>query len=88
MDNESGDAEAKAGACAYVLHMLLQRLEDTSPGLVQGMLDGTAADRDAAIRAGTMTAPLQRVFQETVEFLEHVHAQNQMRDRASVASSR
>lgn len=79
MDDGFSDAEAKAGACAYILHMLLQRLEDTSPGLVQEMRDGAAADRDAAMRAGTMTVPLERVFKETVEFLERVHAQNKMK---------
>lgn len=79
MSGESDGVEAKAGACAYILHMLLQRLEDSSPGLVQDLLEGAAADRDAIKLNESMTASLEAVFRETLRLLERVHAQNQMK---------
>lgn len=79
MSGECGGAEAKAGACVYILHMLLQRLENSSPGLVEGLLEGAAADRDAIKRSGAMTESLEGVFEETLGLLERVHAQNQMK---------
>lgn len=79
MSNEFTNADAKAGACAYILHGLLQRLEESSPGLVEGMLTGARADRLAIESNSPVDEPVRRIIEETSKILERVHAQNQMR---------
>lgn len=39
--------DPRIGACAYLLHGLLQRLEQQQPGLIAGMTDGIRSDRAA-----------------------------------------
>lgn len=42
--------DPRIGACAYLLHGLLQRLEHQSPGLLSDMIEGVESDRDANSR--------------------------------------
>jgi hypothetical protein len=39
--------DPRIGACAYLIHVLLQRLERQQPGLIAGMTDGIRSDRAA-----------------------------------------
>lgn len=70
-------ADAKAGACAYVLHCLLQRLELQSPGLVLDLLNGVKADQVAIQNNQSLSVSVKQVFSEAVDLLERCHAQNQ-----------
>lgn len=38
----------QVGACVYILHILLQRLEFERPGMLHEMAEGIAADQAAA----------------------------------------
>jgi hypothetical protein len=40
MDGQGSTAEGKTGACVYILHCLLQRLETTHHGLVLDLASG------------------------------------------------
>ena len=44
------------GAYGYLLHVLLQRLDQQQPGLIVGMIEGIANDRDHMKSLGTSTA--------------------------------
>ena len=68
----------KAAACAYVLHILLQRLEEIRPGLVLELLQGVKSDRTAVESNGAMSEPVGSIFREAERMLELIHAQNQM----------
>ena len=39
--------DPRIGACVYLLHGLLQRLEQRQPGLIAGMTEGVLQDRAA-----------------------------------------
>ena len=39
--------DPRIGACVYLLHGLLQRLEQQQPGLIAGMAEGVLHDRAA-----------------------------------------
>lgn len=39
--------DPRIGACVYLLHGLLQRLEQQQPGLIDGMTNGVLHDRAA-----------------------------------------
>lgn len=39
--------DPRIGACVYLLHGLLQRLEQQQPGLIAGMAEGVQHDRAA-----------------------------------------
>lgn len=81
MNDKSGGADAKqakADACSYILHMLLQRLEKNQPGLVIDMLDGAKADRAALQAQGMMPYPVEQAFDQAIALLEQVLAQNEM----------
>ena len=39
--------DPRIGACVYLLHGLLQRLEQQQPGLIAGMTEGALRDRAA-----------------------------------------
>jgi len=80
MSSDFTNADAKAGACAYVLHALLQRLEVGRPGLVLDLLDGVKSDKTSIESQGAMSESVSRVFDETVALLERVHAQIGMQD--------
>ncbi len=64
---------AKTDACVYILHMLLQRLERSQPGIVISLLEGTKADFAACGESSS-----ERVFTQAIAMLEMVHAQNQL----------
>lgn len=55
MNRETPEAathsEPRIGACVYLLHGLLQRLDQHHPGLIANMIDGAVQDR-AAIDPG------------------------------------
>ena len=63
-------AEAKAGACYYVLLMLLQRLDSSQPGLIEGMLQGALADFAVIEASGNSSPSLRAVLKETKQLLE------------------
>lgn len=78
MNAEYPKEDANADASAYLLHILLQRLEVQHPGLVLSMLNGVKADQSAVITQGTATDHEKSVFDKAVNRLELCHAQNQM----------
>lgn len=79
MESEFTAADAKAGACTYLLHGLLQRLELKNPGLVLDLLEGVKGDQSAVRAQGSVAEPLERIFMEAIALLERCHGQNQMR---------
>lgn len=72
--DDSSATDIQVGACRYLLHMLLQRLEGVHPGLVEEMLCGARGDLAAIAAQGHATD----VPREAVSWLEMVHAHNQM----------
>ncbi|HWT71021.1 MAG TPA: hypothetical protein VN361_02430 [Oxalicibacterium sp.] len=66
---------AKADACAYLLHMLLQRLETGHPGLINDMLRGALADRNAYESKSTPNGNVVAVFDEAISLLELANVQ-------------
>lgn len=78
MSTQLFDTEATAGACAYILHILLQRLDDSRPGLVLDMLEGVRGDCAAIEANGAMTESIRKRCQAAEHMLELIHAQNQM----------
>lgn len=77
MNQDLPRTAAAVGACTYVLHMLLQRLETTHPGLVLDMLEGARADQAAVQAKGNLSEPLAQVFEQAIGMLELIDAQNQ-----------
>lgn len=69
MSTERVSAETQAGACSYVLLMLLQRLEAKHGGLLDELIAGARADQAAMSAAGAMTEPVQNIFSETLTLL-------------------
>ncbi|MFO1369700.1 MAG: hypothetical protein U1F46_11945 [Marinagarivorans sp.] len=67
--------EVKAGACAYILHMLLQQLEVTRPGIVEELLIGAKADQMAFNLRSSPSDTAAQIFDEAVAVLELIHAQ-------------
>ena len=63
-------AEAKAGACYYVLLMLLQRLAPGQPELISSMLQGLRADLAAIESSGKSSPLLRAVFREAEQLLQ------------------
>ena len=45
--NTKTSTDTRVGACVYLLHELLQRLEQQRPGLIADMAEGIANDRAA-----------------------------------------
>ncbi len=70
MSTEFTDADAKAGACSYVLLMLLQRLEAKQAGLIEELLKGVEADKAAIEAQGTLTEPVRGIFNEAQRILQ------------------
>ena len=62
-------AEAKAGACYYLLTMLLQRLDPQHPGLIDEILQGVIADFSAIEADGNLSSSLRAVLEETKTLL-------------------
>jgi hypothetical protein len=78
MMSEFSKADAKAGACAYILHMLLQRLEATQPGIVEELLNGAKADQIAFNLQSSPSDAGSQTFGEAIAVLELIHSQNNM----------
>jgi hypothetical protein len=76
MSQDISHTAAAVGATTYVMHMLLQRLETTHPGLVLDMLEGARLDQAAVQAKGTLSEPLAQVFEQAIGMLELVDAQN------------
>lgn len=68
--NSSQDHQV--GACVYILHMLLQRLESERPGMLKDLATGIAADRAAA---GDTVSGKDGVFSEALRIVNLAHAQ-------------
>jgi len=64
----------QVGACVYILHMLLQRLESERPGMLKDLATGIAADRAAA--GDTVRGKeVDGVFSEALRIVDLAHAQ-------------
>jgi len=61
--------DAKADAALYVLTMLLQRLETTTPGLLDELIDGVEGDLAATPDELLNAAHVDAVFSETLSML-------------------
>ncbi len=70
--SELSPAGTKAQACAYILHMLLQRLEAQQPGLVQDVLLGAKADLASVSDQENMPESVSKVFDEAISILESI----------------
>ncbi len=62
--------ERRIGACAYLLHMLLQRAEQQQPGMLDALIRGVTADRDGAQARGLADPRAAGVFDEALRMLE------------------
>ncbi|BDB24322.1 hypothetical protein Tamer19_16250 [Cupriavidus sp. TA19] len=66
--------DPRLGACAYLLHLLLQRAEASQPGFLDDLIRGVAADR-----AGMPDVPEREqalpVFDEALRMLEFANVQ-------------
>ena len=70
--------DIQVGACVYILHGLLQRLEARDPGLVVEMLSGLRADYAAASTHVGLPELNRQVYEEAIRMIELVHHHNQM----------
>ncbi len=84
--NDFTKADAQAGACTYILHMLLQRLEITQPGIVEELLNGAKADQAAFNAQETKPENAVQIFKEAIAALELIYAQNNMYHSAKHSS--
>jgi len=75
MDKTGADPRVQAGACAYLLVGILQRLEKHHPGLITDAIAGVEADR-LAIPGGVRDKEfIEKIFAETLRLL---HLANQV----------
>lgn len=51
-----GSSEINIAACGYLIHVLLQRLEQQQPGLIAGMIEGISNDQEHMKLLGTPEA--------------------------------
>jgi hypothetical protein len=72
------NADEKAGACAYILHMLLQRLEVSAPGIVDELLSGAKADKAAFDARKTTSGNAGKIFGEAIAMLSLIEGQRSM----------
>lgn len=63
------ESDPIAGACKYLLIMLLQRLEGSQAGLIDELSSGVAGDRAAIQSSGKMNDPIRQVFEQAEELL-------------------
>ncbi len=59
----------RVGACIYILHMLLQRVEQRHPGTLQEMIDGVTADRASVLASQSQMNEVVPVFAEALKLL-------------------
>lgn len=83
----SSTQDNQVGACVYVLHMLLQRLESQRPGMLVEMAEGIVADQTAAsvTESGKTLGP---VFSEALRMVNLAQAQLQSADRHGADGNR
>lgn len=82
-DPALSQADRRTGACAYLLHGLLQRLELERPGLLEGLIDGVASDRAAMAAQDTQGARIGcEIADEALGMLRLMQAQLQMQPGA------
>ncbi|MBF6987632.1 MULTISPECIES: hypothetical protein [Cupriavidus] len=65
---------SRLDACAYLLHLLLQRAEASQPGFLEDLIRGVAADRAAMPEVPDREHALP-VFDEVLRMLEFANAQ-------------
>ncbi|MGK6306111.1 hypothetical protein [Variovorax sp. DT-64] len=69
MDALAQDDDARTDAGIFILHMLLQRLEQQQPGLMQEMIDGILGDRAAMPATTESDGYARRVADEALRVL-------------------
>lgn len=75
---ELNDSERQIGACAYLLHGLLQRLDAQQPGLLDEMIDGVSSDRESMVAVTTDQAESGvQIADEALKMLRLMRAQLQ-----------
>ena len=75
---EINDSERKIGACAYLLHSLLQRLDAQQTGLLNEMIEGVSSDRDSMVAMTTDQAESGiQIADEALKMLRLMRAQLQ-----------
>ncbi|PLP97485.1 hypothetical protein [Cupriavidus pauculus] len=77
----------QVGACVYILHMLLQRLESQRPGMLLQMTEGISADQ-AAASATESGKRLDSVFSEALRMVNLAQAQLQGANRRDTEDDR
>lgn len=85
MENSSVMSEKRpegdrVGACIYVLHMLLQRVEHQHPGTLQEMIDGVTADRASVLASQSKLNEVVPVFTEALKLLALARGQLKLVD--------
>lgn len=80
-------SDPRIGACVYLLHGLLQRLENRQPGLLHEMIEGASHDRDAMDAAAGSAEVVhgRQIAEEALRMLYLMRAQLQMRAGADPA---
>jgi len=69
MDASAQTEDARIDAGLLILHMLLQRLEQQQPGLMDGMLDGILSDRAAMAATNEPNGYSRRIEDEALRIL-------------------
>ncbi|GJG98533.1 hypothetical protein [Cupriavidus pauculus] len=77
----SSTKDNQAGACVYILHLLLQRLESDRPGMLLEMAEGIAADH-AAASVTESGKKADGIFLEALRMVNLAQAQLQHVNRA------
>ncbi|MDP9899714.1 hypothetical protein [Variovorax ginsengisoli] len=69
MDAPAQTEDARRDAGLFILHMLLQRLEQQQPGLMDGMIDGILSDRAAMLATDEPNGYPRRIGDEALRIL-------------------
>ncbi|MBO4120680.1 hypothetical protein J5T34_08005 [Cupriavidus gilardii] len=72
---------ARLGACGYILHMLLQRVEQQQPGLLDELIRGVTADRDSVQAQAVGNAQSDDVFAEALRMLSLANDQRKLQSQ-------
>lgn len=70
MDAPAQTDDARRDAGLFILHMLLQRLEQQQPGLMDGMIDGILGDRAAMPATDEPNGYPRRIGDEALRILK------------------
>lgn len=71
---ETEARDPQAAACAYLLHMLLQREEARQPGFIAALIDGVQADQRGVAADLPNRAYIDSIFAHTLTLLQHADA--------------